>query len=233
MTDTNKCGLSARILIILLAAGFCIMLFASLKARFQNPHLTVAARPQQGMPAGEAGEDAQTVGKLMRQVAENPQDLGALIHLIEHLVTAQNWDAAETFAQRAVTMDVGNSKPLYLLGIIQHSQGRHKEAAEALEKVLKIKDEASVRYSLGVLYIYFLEDPKRGAEHLRAGLNDATASAELKAAIKQELEKNPVPEEAAPAPAKTDAKPDAKPDAKADGKADKKTDKKADKKAAK
>lgn len=92
MTDTNKCGFSARILIILLAAAFCIMLFASLKARFQNPHLTgVAARPQQGMAAGEAGEDSQTVGRLMRQVAENPQIwAGAFIHLIEHLVTAQN-----------------------------------------------------------------------------------------------------------------------------------------------
>ena len=219
MTDTNKCGFSTRILIILLAAALTIMLFASLKARIQNPHLTVAARPQQGMAGGEAGEDAQTVGKLMRQVAENPQDLGALIHLIEHLVSAQNWDAAETFAQRAVTMDVGNSKPLYLLGVIQHNQGRHKEAAEALERVVKIKDEASVRYSLGVLYIYFLEDPKRGVEHLRAGLNDATASAELKAAIQQELEKTPMPEEAQPAPAKTDAKAAGKP---ADAKADKK-----------
>lgn len=56
---------------------------------------------------------------------------------------------------------------------------------------MKIKDEASVRYSLGVLYIYFLEDPKRGSEHLRAGLTDATASEELKAAIKQELERPP------------------------------------------
>lgn len=229
MTDTKKGNLSARILIVVLAVALAVMLGASLKARFQNPHLTVAARQQQGMPGGEAGEDAQTVGKLMRQVAENPQDLGALIHLIEHLVTAQNWDAAETFAQRAVTMDVGNAKPLYLLGVIQHNQGRHKEAAEALERVVKIKDEASVRYSLGVLYIYFLEDPKRGAEHLRAGLNDASASEELKAAIKQELEKNPVAEEAQPAAAKTDAKPDAR----ADAKVDKKSDKKADKKAAK
>ena len=97
MTDTKKGNLSARILIIALAVALAVMLGASLKARFQNPHLTVAARQQQGLGGGEAGEDAQTVGKLMRQVAENPQDLGALIHLIEHLVTAQNWDAAETF----------------------------------------------------------------------------------------------------------------------------------------
>ena len=58
MTDTNKCGFSARILIILLAAALTIMLFASLKARIQNPHLTVAARQQQGMAGGEAGAEA-------------------------------------------------------------------------------------------------------------------------------------------------------------------------------
>jgi len=232
MTDVKKGNSSARILVVLLAVALIAMLGASLKARFQNPHITVAARPQ-SMPTGQEAENAQTVGKLMRQVAENPQDLTALIHLIEHLVTAQNWDAAETFAQRAVTMDVSNPKPLYLLGVIQHNQGRHKEAAEALEKVLKIKDEASVRYSLGVLYLYFLEDPKRGIEHLRAGLNDAGASEELKAAIKQELDKNPMPEEAQPAAVKTDAKADAKADANADKKADKKTNKKTEKKAAK
>ena len=141
-------------------------------------------------------------------------------------MTAQNWDAAETFAQRAVTMDVSNPKPLYLLGVIQHSQGRHKDAAETLEKVLSIRDEASVRYSLGVLYIYFLNDAKHGVEHLRAGLNDPGASEELKTAIKQELDKNPLPEEVQTAPA-------AKPENKADAKTDARPDKKADKKAAK
>ena len=55
MTDTKKGNLSARILIIALAVALAVMLGASLKARFQNPHLTVAARQQQGMGGGEAG----------------------------------------------------------------------------------------------------------------------------------------------------------------------------------
>ena len=49
MTDTKKGNISARILIIALAVALAVMLGASLKARFQNPHLTVAARQQQGM----------------------------------------------------------------------------------------------------------------------------------------------------------------------------------------
>ena len=120
-----------------------------------------------------------------------------------------NATAAETFAQRAITLDAGNSKPLYLLGVIMHNQGRNKEAAEALEKVLAIKDEASVRYSLGVLYLYFLENPAKGIEHLTAGLQDPKASDELKAAITQELEKAPQPDQnakAAPAASETRGK---------------------------
>lgn len=221
MTDAFMPNRSARALIILLALALIVMLGVSLKSRFQNPHLTVPARQQAMRAADGDAEGAQVVGKLMRQVAENPQDIDALIHLIEHLVTAQNWDAAETFAQRAVTMDVGNPKPLYLLGVIMHNEGRHKEAAEALEQVLKIRDDASVRYSLGVLYIYFLDDPKRGVENLNAGLNDPKAGEDLKASIKEELEKA-----AAAVSATSGGKTDAAPEKKADAKADKKTDKK-------
>lgn len=190
MTDSSKRNTSSRALIILLGLGLVLMLAVSLKERFESPGLT-----EQRQPRAVAAQDnaAQQIGQLMRQVAENPNDGTAMIHLVEHLIGAQNWEAAETFAQRAVTLDMGNSKPLYLLGVIMHNQGRNKEAAEALEKVLAIKDEASVRYSLGVLYIHYLDNPAKGVEHLSAGLHDANAPEELKKAIILELEKTPLP----------------------------------------
>ena len=210
MTDSPKRTTSSRALIIVLALGLVIMLAASLKERFEKPSLTEQRRPGPAAQAGGQDDDAQQIGKLMRQVAENPNDSTAMIHLVEHLVSAQNWDAAETFAQRAVTLDTGNSKPLYLLGVIMHNQGRNKEAAEALEKVLAIKDEASVRYSLGVLYIYFLENPAKGVEHLSAGLNDPKAAEELKKAMVQELEKAQQPQQDAKSGAEQSARPENK-----------------------
>ena len=192
MTDSSKRNTSSRALIILLGLGLVVMLAVSLKERFESPGLTEQRQPR---AATAQDSEAQQIGKLMRQVAENPNDGTAMVHLVEHLIGAQSWEAAETFAQRAVTLDTGNSKPLYLLGVIMHNQGRNKEAAEALEKVLAIKDEASVRYSLGVLYIHYLEDPAKGVEHLSAGLHDANAPEELKKAIMQELEKTPLPKQ--------------------------------------
>ena len=189
MTDSSKRNGASRPLIILLGLSLVVMLAVSLKERFENPGLTEQRQPRAASAQDSA---AQQIGVLMRKVAENPNDGTAMVHLVEHLIGAQNWEAAETFAQRAVTLDTGNSKPLYLLGVIMHNQGRNKEAAEALEQVLALKDEASVRYSLGVLYIHYLENPAKGVEHLSAGLRDANAPEELKKAMLLELEKTPL-----------------------------------------
>ncbi len=83
---------------------------------------------------------------------------------------------------------------------MQHNRGRHAEAAASLERVLSMKDEASVRYSLGVLYLYYLNEPIRGIAHLTAGLHDENAPEDLKESIRRELEKAPLPDGAPSAP---------------------------------
>ncbi len=191
MTDLPNLRGSGRALILLLALGLTAILAVSLIERFKNPHLTVQLAPT---PSG-MGSAAQPdrIGTLMQQAAQNPDNVGVLVQLIEALMARQNWEAAGAFARRAVTLDVSNPRPLYLLGLVEHNQGRHKEAAEILEKVLLLKDEASVRYSLGVLYIYYLKDVPRGVEHLSAGLHDPDAREELKRGLREELEKAPLP----------------------------------------
>ena len=177
------------LLALLLALSLAAMLVISLTERFKHPQITVHVQPAPQAPAGMGGD---AIGALMQEVAKNPQNVDALLHLVEALMTAQNWEAAETFAQRASTLDVNNPQPLYLLGVIKHNQGKHKEAAELLEKVVALHDNASVRYSLGVLYIHFLNDPARGVEHLSAGLHDPKAGEDLKKGIRDELEKAPL-----------------------------------------
>lgn len=191
MTDLPNLRGSARALILLLALGLTAMLAVSLLDRFKNPHLTVQLVPA---PAGmSSAAQPDRIGTLMQQAAQDPNNVGVLVQLIEALIGQHNWDAAATFARRAITLDVRNPRPLYLLGLVEHNQGRHKQAAEILEKVLLLKDDASVRYSLGVLYIYYLKDVPRGVEHLSAGLQDPDAGEDLKRGLRQELEKAPLP----------------------------------------
>ena len=81
------------------------------------------------------------------------------------------------------------TQPLYMLGIIQHSQNRNAEAAASLEKVVAAKEDPSVRYSLGILYAYYLEQPDKGLEQLQKALDNPNTPADLKKAVSEEVTK--------------------------------------------
>ena len=191
MTDASSASpsLSSRLLLIFLGICFAAMLIVSLTQRFLNPQLVVPSRSS-GMETAQAdtGMDGQ-IGALMQKLGENPNDVETMLHLVQHLITIENWQAAETFAQRAVALDALNDKALYLLGYIKHNQNQNRDAALLLEKALAIKDDAHIRYSLGMIYIYFLNDAERGYSHLEAALKAPGVDDDVRARIEEELKK--------------------------------------------
>ena len=204
MTKPTQAHGLQRLCILLLAIALVAMLGTALVKRMQNPSLTEQRSPAampatsggakgpSGMPgmSGGMGDGNDQVGKLMQQVGKNPQDINALMQLAETLMHQENWQAAETFAQRASVLDLNNPQPLFMLGVILHNLGRSAEAAQALEKVIALQDTARVRYSLGVLYLYFLDQRDKGLACMEAGLKDPKIEDEIKAAIDEELQKH-------------------------------------------
>ncbi len=191
MTDASSASpsLSSRLLLIFLGICFAAMLIVSLTQRFLNPRLVVPSRSSDMETAqADTGMDGQ-IGALMQKLGENPNDVETMLHLVQHLITIKNWQAAETFAQRALALDVLNDKALYLLGFIKHNLDQNKDAALLLEKALAVKDDPHVRYSLGMLYIYFLNDADRGYTHLETALKSAGADDSLRGRIEDELKK--------------------------------------------
>ena len=63
------------------------------------------------------------------------------------------------------------------------------EAAASLEKVVAAKEDPSVRYSLGILYAYYLEQPDKGLEQLQKALDNPNTPADLKKAVSEEVTK--------------------------------------------
>ena len=187
-----------RILLLCLAFAFMGMTAASLWQRILRPELVVPSQiPQgsaQGNSQGNAGQDEarksamQGIGELMQKLQHDPNDVSAMIQLAERFVKEKNWGPAENFARRAVVGAPANPQPLYLLGVILHSQGNHAEAATCLERVVSLHDEPSVRYSLGVLYARYLQDPARGGQHLRAALAQPGLPDGLAETIRAELD---------------------------------------------
>ena len=179
-----------RILLLFMIFAFMGITAVSLWQRIMRPDLVVPSNTRQmraGQDEAHTG-DMDEIGRLMQHVQQNPSDVSAMIHLAEHLVEHENWAAAESFLRKAVVAAPGDAQPLYLLGVVLHNQGNHAEAAACLERVADLRDEPSVRYSLGVLYVHYLHDTVRGGQHLRAALTMPGLSDDLAKRIQLELD---------------------------------------------
>lgn len=190
--------LDPRHLVLLLFLAFLLIaiLAASVWHRVSNPSLTVTRfTSQEQQSQTPANSNMAAIGQLMEIVSKNPHDIQALLLLTESLMAAGQWQGAENFAQKALAEPGENGKAMYLLAVIHHNQGKNKEAAELLEKLLEKEDNPPARYSLGILYIHFLNLPELGREQLLKGLGSDAASPSLVQAIQEELGKlPPVPE---------------------------------------
>ena len=181
----------ARVLVLALGLGLVVMLAASLLARFTSTGLTVRHAHEPAAQAPVPGTDE--VGRLMQEVAQDPGNKAALVEIAERLMGMGSWDGAESFATRALALDPKDARTRYLLGVIRHNQGKHGEAAKLLEEALKNGESAPMRYSLGVLYLHYLDDPAAGVEHLSRALHAPDADESLRQSIREELEKAPLP----------------------------------------
>lgn len=188
MTDNAPLASTRRppaLLLLALLLAFLGMLGTGIWQRFTQPELVQKVVHT----AQHSQEEMSDVGRLMEEVSRRPDNMDAMLSLVNALMKLENWEAAENFARRAVQLDAKDPRPLHLLGVIQHNTGRNAEAAQALETVLTLHDDPSVRYSLGVLYIHYLNDTPRGLEHLRAGLALPNVSESLKKHILDVLNK--------------------------------------------
>lgn len=202
-------------LLAAIGLGLLLMLGSAASYVSENPSLIRhQSRPAGGEtsaaagPSASAGQNAAMpdaaaqdgVMRLMQRLQQNPQDQEALISLTEHFMHLQDWSRAETFVLRALMAAPGAHKPQYLLGVIQHNQNRHGEAAVSLEKALAGQEDPSIRYSLGILYAYYLEKPEQGIAELQKALDNPTAPANLKKAVQDEIEKIKKHQEHTPQP---------------------------------
>lgn len=181
-----------HIFIMLFAICFMAILGASLMQRIRHPDLVI--KRETSLAATPASANMAAIGELMRKAAQEPANREVLLKLVESLMAIGEWQSAENFAQKILALDRPDQpdpKALYLLAIAHHNKGEHQQAAELLEKLLEKTEDPAARYGLGILNIYFLNNPAAGSEHLRKGLALPDLSKALKDAMQEELDKLP------------------------------------------
>ncbi len=178
---------SRKFILTLMTGAVVAMLVTSFTVRLSNnPNA-----PQTVQSAAQSKADAlsEEIGRHMEELKSDPNNYATLVHTADLLIQTEQWAGAESFLRRAVAIDSSKGHPYYLLGIALHSQNRNEEAAAALEKVASIDNDASARYSLAVLYMYFLNNAPKGLEHLEKALATPKLPTDLKASLEDERKK--------------------------------------------
>lgn len=188
---SNQNSKTRRTMLLLMGIGLGLILIAALSYLADNPSLVQHTQSRNSVQQAPVSQEQASDGVtgLMRRLQESPNDMDALTALAQHFMHTQDWDKAETFALRAVLSAPGDPKPLYTLGIIQHSTGRNAEAAASLEKALAMKFDPSIGYSLGILYAYYLNEPDKGLAYLRAILEFPESPADLRNSVLEDIRK--------------------------------------------
>jgi Flp pilus assembly protein TadD len=181
---TAWCMAGLLLILFVTAAGYRV-LHPDLLTPLPSPQERAGQNAAQRMPTGMD----ENVAALMRQLQESPNDVPALLGLAEYFLRRQDWATAERFARRAVVAAPEDLKPRYLLGMSLHGLDRNEEAAACLEQALHVKEEPSLRYSLAMLYAYYLNDKEKAAAQLRRGLADPALPGRLKTEMEEELGK--------------------------------------------
>ena len=181
MTDSSR-----RIVLCALLLGIGVMLAASVAWRMdgkplvhehapaataQAPAQTPPAQPAPGTPDNAKMEQAaqspqaMAIMGLMQKMKENPNDVETLLSLAQTFAEQGDMEGAKDMIQRAAVAAPADHRPPYLMGVVLGGQGKWQEAAEQLERSVALKDDASARYSLGVIWRYHLKDEAKARPH--------------------------------------------------------------------
>ena len=204
MTDPSR-----RIVLCALLLGIGVMLAASVAWRLdgkplvhehapaataQAPAQMPPAQPAPGTPDKTKMEQAaqspqaMAIMGLMQKMKENPNDVETLLALAQTFAEQGDMEGAKDMIQRAAVATPADHRPPYLMGVVLGGQGKWQEAAGQLERSVALKDDASARYSLGVIWRYHLKDEAKARPHFDMA-DKLSHDPALASMIKAELDK--------------------------------------------
>lgn len=131
---------------------------------------------------------AMAIMGFMQKMKENPNDVDNLLGIAQLFAEQGDFDGAKDMIQRAAVVAPSDSRPPYLMGVVLGGQGKWQEAADQLERSISLKDDASARYSLGVIYRYHLKQDDKARTHFEAA-SKLDGDASLASMIQAELAK--------------------------------------------
>ena len=180
-----------HVILAALILGLAAMFTSAIAWRFGDHPLVLrknipASMPPAAAPAQQSNEEG--IAALMRQMKSNPDNLDAMLELSRIFSERGDAEGALELLRRAEEASPSDPRPKHLAGVQLAAMSRWPEAAESLRKAIAARDDASARFSLGVICRYHLNLPSEARTHWEAAARICTDK-ELEKLIHAEISK--------------------------------------------
>ncbi len=180
-------------ILLIIIVGALSIIWGTTSYFIENPTLTMHIE-QQEASATKQDKNINTsqtdLLTLTQKLQANPNDAKILLELSKYFIELCEWKQAEYFLLHALIVEPSNPDILYLLGITQYNQGEYIDAVNSFKKVLIIEPDPSAQYSLGLLYLYYLDEKNQGLQYLQHVIDNPKSTPEMKQATQQLLTKH-------------------------------------------
>lgn len=180
-------------ILLIIIVGALSIIWGTTSYFIENPMLTMHIE-QQEASATKQDKNINTsqtdLLTLTQKLQANPNDAKILLELSKYFIELCEWKQAEYFLLHALIVEPSNPDILYLLGITQYNQGEYIDAVNSFKKVLIIEPDPSAQYSLGLLYLYYLDEKNQGLQYLQHVIDNPKSTPEMKQATQQLLTKH-------------------------------------------
>ncbi len=151
------------IVLVALAFGFLAgIVFSIYKASPSVPVQQQAAQQTTDSSSLDP-ETTRVILALEKEVAANPNNTEAWIHLGNHYFDTENFPKAIEAYKKSLALDPNNADVLTDLGVMYRRNGNAHEAIASFDKAISISpDHATARFNRGIVQLYDLQD-KEGA----------------------------------------------------------------------
>jgi cytochrome c-type biogenesis protein CcmH/NrfG len=193
-TQINNKLVQPRHVVLVVSAGFVLLLATAFVYRITHPSLTrspnqpahTAADHEDGQ--AQSQQDMSAVRELMVRLSENPGDPETLKSLGREFMRMEAWEQAKGFLEQSVAAKPTDTDAMMMLGVALFNMQSFREAADQFELIVSLdEDNAMALYNLGVIYKHGLEDPDTARGYFNRVLESEAANEQLRAQASREL----------------------------------------------
>lgn len=195
-TASNQRLVQPRHVILMVAAGFVLVLATAFVYRLTHPSLTQtpgqprhsAADHDDEQQAAAGQRDMTGVRELMVKLSEDPDNPEVLKALGREFMHMQAWDQAKGFLEKAVTIKPSDTDAMMMLGVALFNMQSYREAADQFELIVSLDPaNAMAKYNLGVIYKYGLKDPETARGYFEQVVDSDKVSEDIRNQAAEEI----------------------------------------------